>query len=153
MLVVNQDVKGWFYKFAQKCSLVQQHGGKARHDLMSMALGDQKAAIDFSRYHLTHLDRVLLKPTKLPAELFLCHDELILPILRSLREAKESKILCDSFSGIAAKTLEGTAVFIKSFNPYNQRFLVYDKNSGDERNYRLKSRMYLTLPHETERLG
>ena len=84
MLAVNQDVREWYSKFVLKAQSVKTYEEIERGDLATLSFQECKVAIDFSRHHLTHVDRPVFKKDNIPLELFIDIHEWIVPLYQQL---------------------------------------------------------------------
>ena len=55
-------------------------------ELIAMNYKEFRAAIEFSRAHLTCLDRVIVNARKLPLELFVDYDSLVKPVIKLVKQ-------------------------------------------------------------------
>jgi hypothetical protein len=156
MLEVNQDVFEWYKRFVFRTSAVHIQGNKQSKELISTNYLDVKAALDFSRLHLSHLDSVILKDDSLPLELFVSFEADVRPLVQRLKRQKTDNELNEGYLGIPARTeiryLDGRAeavdVHIVDYNSQSQKFFVVNKKL---RISAWRSILYLRLPGEQSR--
>ena len=68
--------------------------------MQSMNYFECKIAVDFSRYHLTHLDPAVFRDDKLPHELFMDFNEWIKPLHDKVKESQNAQELDLNYEGI-----------------------------------------------------
>ena len=107
MLVINQDIKEWYHAFALKTMSVRIYADDRtplNTELIAMNFKEFRAAIEFTRAHLTYLDRVIVNTRKLPFELFVDYDTLVKPVIKEVKLKNQANRLNSKYKGVPAYT-------------------------------------------------
>jgi hypothetical protein len=138
MLIINQDVKEWYHRFALSTMSVRVMGDNRKPlntELINMGYKEIRAAIEFARAHLSNIDRVLVNTRHIPLELFIDFEDHIKPLIKKVKLGAQQNRLNPNYLGVPAYTnirfLEGPnetiRVFICDFSATERKFQVISK--------------------------